>query len=249
MFRDLRVAIQFLTTLPLGNHGPAITLESLGRAVRYYPLVGLMLGGILVALHGLLRPYFPSLLVSLVAVVALLGLTGMLHFDGFLDSCDGLFAARSPEQRLEIMRDSRVGSFAVAGGWCLLSLKLAALQSLPETLVAPALLLAPMLGRWALVSAVVLFPYGRTQGLGQSYKQFTTVREFIFLTFCIFGICYLVLNVRGILLVMLLFTMSFLLGKWIASRLPKGLTGDSYGFITETIEACTWLILCSSPWL
>jgi adenosylcobinamide-GDP ribazoletransferase len=244
----MRVALQFLTTLPLGNDGPAITLESLGRAVRYYPLVGLLLGGLLVGLHWLLHPYFPALLVNLVCVVALLAFTGMLHFDGFLDSCDGLFSARSPEERLEIMRDSRVGSFAVAGGWCLLSVKLVTLQSLPENLIMPALLLSPMLGRWALVIAVVLFPYGREQGLGQSYKQFTTLRELIFLTFGVLGICFFVLNLRGVILAILLFIISFLLGKWIELRLQKGLTGDSYGFITEAIEAFTWLILCSSLW-
>jgi adenosylcobinamide-GDP ribazoletransferase len=248
VFRDMRVALQFLTTLPLGNGGPTITLESLGRAVRYYPLVGLLLGGILVGIHWLFHPYFPALLVNLVCVVALLALTGMLHFDGFLDSCDGLFAARSPEERLEIMRDSRVGSFAVAGGWCLLSLKLVTLQSLPENLIVPALLLAPMLGRWALVIAVVLFPYGREQGLGQSYKQFTTLRELIFLTFGVLGICFFALNLRGIILVIILFIISFLLGKWIKSRFPKGLTGDSYGFITEAIESCAWLLLCTSLW-
>ncbi|MBC7880287.1 MAG: adenosylcobinamide-GDP ribazoletransferase [Anaerolineae bacterium] len=246
MFRDLRVAIQFLTTLPLGDGGPEITLDSLGRAVRYYPLVGLLLGGILVGMHWLLHPYFPVLLVNLGCVAGLLGLTGMLHFDGFLDSCDGLFAARSPDERLEIMRDSRVGSFAVAGGWCLLSLKLAALHSLPENLMMPALLVAPMLGRWALVIAVVLFPYGREQGLGQSYKQFTTFRELIFLSFGVLGICYFALNLRGIILSVILFIISFIFGKWIELRLPKGLTGDSYGFITESIEACTWLVLCCS---
>src|SRR3954468_15825082 len=119
-------ALKFLTTLPVPLRKP-VEAEDLARGGRYFPLVGLLLGLILTLVYGLLILFLPSSLVTLLLVIALLVLTGALHFDGFLDSCDGLFGYHSTERRLEIMRDSRVGTFGVAGGICLLALKYAGL--------------------------------------------------------------------------------------------------------------------------
>ena len=88
--------------------------------------------------------------------------TGALHLDGFLDSCDGLFGGHTPEARLRIMRDERAGAFAVIGGILLMLLKYAALAGNPHRIAA--LILAPVVGRWGMAVAVVAFPYGRPRG-------------------------------------------------------------------------------------
>ncbi|WP_218082880.1 adenosylcobinamide-GDP ribazoletransferase [Anthocerotibacter panamensis] len=234
--------MQFLTRLPVGG-GPPVTPEALGRSVRYFPLVGLGLGGLLVLVRGVCVGLIPGPTLSLLLVMLLLGLTGMLHFDGFLDSCDGLFAPRTPEQRLEIMRDSRVGSFAVAGGWGLLTLKLIALQTIPLPLIAPALLVGPCLGRWALVVAVVCFPYGREGGLGTAYKQYTSARELVFITLVVLLVGGYILGWGGLLLVAFIFGLTLLMGYYTMAKLPQGLTGDSYGWVTEVCEAMCWLAI------
>ncbi len=152
------------------------TPQELGRSVAYYPLVGVLLGVLLAGLDAILTYILPCNVIAVLVLAAWVILTGALHLDGYLDSCDGLFGGHSPERRLEIMRDERVGAFGLAGGVLLLLLKYTALVALPAEggLVpnrAVALLLAPTLGRWAMSSVVVAFPYARSEGLGRVVKD------------------------------------------------------------------------------
>ena len=128
---SLLAAFQFLTTFPAVIRR-AVTAQDLGRAVGHFPLVGLALGGVLYGLGSGLQLIFPTQVVAIFILGAWLLLTRALHFDGFLDTCDGLFGGFTFERRLEIMRDSRVGAFGVAGGVLLLLAKYAAIVSLPH---------------------------------------------------------------------------------------------------------------------
>src|SRR5512137_1301144 len=158
------VALQFLTVAPL----PArlFTPLEMGRAVGYFPMVGALLGCVLALLDRGLNAVWPASVASALVLAAWVGLTGALHLDGFLDTCDGLLGGHSPEERLRIMRDERVGAFAVTGGVLLLLVKYAALAALPGR--APALILAPTLGRWGMALAIAAFPYARPEGLGRA---------------------------------------------------------------------------------
>ncbi|MDO8672795.1 MAG: adenosylcobinamide-GDP ribazoletransferase, partial [Dehalococcoidia bacterium] len=105
-------ALTFLTAIPVPRWLDKSKTAPLSggadvfaRSVPYFPLVGLILGLILVGLDFLLRLAFPPLVVSALLVVAMLLLTGGLHLEGFIDSCDGLLTAKSPEERLAIMKD------------------------------------------------------------------------------------------------------------------------------------------------
>jgi adenosylcobinamide-GDP ribazoletransferase len=244
---SLLVAVQFLTTIPVSFWRES-TPEDVGRSVRYFPAIGLLLGAILVLAYWLLAFFLTPVIICLLLVLILLMVTGALHFDGFLDCCDGLFGFQGVERRLEIMRDSRVGSFAVAGGWALLTLKYISLLQLPPNLITPALLLAPLFGRWALVIAVVLFPYGRESGLGTIYKHHTKKLELFLAGLLVLIVSAIVLRIAGIVLVIIIFGLAWLVGKWMMRKLPQGLTGDCYGAITEFCEMATWLIIgCAAP--
>ena len=108
----------------------------------------------------------PSVVVNALLIVVLIILTGALHLDGFIDTCDGL-AGDSPQRRLEIMSDSQVGAFGIVGVCGLLLLKYVALLSLPDTLRLAGLLLMPALSRWTMAYAIFAFPcVSKTSGLG-----------------------------------------------------------------------------------
>jgi adenosylcobinamide-GDP ribazoletransferase len=215
----------------------------IARSLRYFPVTGLILGGILALIYYPLSLWFPHPLVTLLMVIALIALTGALHIDGFLDSCDGLMGCHTVERRLEIMRDSRVGSFAVAGGWSLLSLKYLALFLVPPQLMLHALLLAPLLGRWAMVNAVVMFPYGRDKGFGSPYRMSDNWHEWTLATAAVMILGWLVLRGAGLVIPLLIIGLTFVIGRWVMTRLPAGLTGDTYGAIAEITEVTTWLII------
>ena len=228
----LLTAFQFLTTLPLPARQP--TLIDLGRAVGWFPLVGILLGAFLAGSNWLLAHFLPPGPSAAILLILWLLASGAIHFDGFLDTCDGLFGGKTPEQRLTIMRDHRVGAFAVAGGGLLLLLKYSALTAASSRTLP--LLLAPMLGRWAMSLAIVLFPYARPQGLGRAMKDHAHWPQALLATVVTLLAAWFLgrslgLLALGVALIALLLTAAF-----IQTRIP-GLTGDSYGAINELVEA------------
>ena len=104
-------------------------------------------------------------------LVLLALLTGGLHLDGFMDTCDGLFSLRAPEERLAIFRDSRVGSFGVVGAATLLLLQWTALGALPPGSARPCCSSRWQwrAGRWFTPSSPS--PTGRPTGLGRVFKE------------------------------------------------------------------------------
>ena len=236
----LLAAFQFLTTFPAVIRR-AFTACELGRAVGYFPLVGLVLGGFLFGLGSGLQLIFPLPVVAIIILTAWLLLTRALHFDGFLDSCDGLFGGFAPERRLEIMRDSRVGAFGVAGGGLLLLAKYATIISLPHL---SGLLLAPVLGRWVLSIAIFAYPYAREKGLGRDMKDNVNRSQIILATGIALIAAWFIAGWTGLLAFALAGLVLWLGAGFILRRIP-GLTGDSYGALCELTELVTLIFFTS----
>lgn len=256
------VALQFLTRLPSPIRHE-ITVEEMGRSAAWFPAVGLLLGLILAALDLLLRLALPPAVVDVLLLVALLALTGALHMDGLMDTCDGIFSFKPPERRLEIMRDSRVGSFGVVGAASVLLVQFGALQSLPLgpygglegtplTQRAAALVLAPLLARWAMVYATVAFPLARASGLGAMLRQHTGRRELVLATLTALVVALAVGRLAGLAAFLVALTTTWLGARYVMTKIP-GLTGDVYGAINEVVFAVVllaWpLLLRVLPWL
>jgi adenosylcobinamide-GDP ribazoletransferase len=238
VINDLRTAFSFLTILPVGfaeNPQP-------GRSFAYFPLVGRVIGVILFACAWLLRttPEIQAFILLMLWVV----LTGGLHLDGFADSCDGLLATTESTRRLEIMKDPRVGSWALIGVVLLLLGKWSALQSIDPA----ALLIAPVLGRWGMVLAAYGFPYARTNGVGAYFRNglgrsqviVASVMSIVIVTIVAFAT-----QPQIMLVIFLPAVIVYLIGKWAAARLGGGLTGDVYGALCELIELITLLMMAT----
>jgi adenosylcobinamide-GDP ribazoletransferase len=228
-------ALQLLTRIPVPR-GP-FRLET---AIGWLPVVGFLLGGILAAADAAMRAADVSPLVSSTAlVVLLLALTGALHADGLVDTCDAVFAHASPERRLEIMRDPRAGTFGVVGLVCIVALKIAALDALPDRLRPQLLTLAPGLGRWAIVLLATVYPYGRASGLGAPLKASATPRALALASALPLVACGLV-GPPGLVAGAVAALAALAIGRWLMRLLP-GLTGDCYGAVCEVVETVVWL--------
>jgi adenosylcobinamide-GDP ribazoletransferase len=165
----LRLALSFLTTLPVG--APSAPPGSLGRAAPWFPVVGLIIGAMLAAAWWGLGYVFSSVLGAVLLVALWAALTGGLHLDGLADCGDGLLAAVPPERRLEIMRDPRLGTFGGLSLFLFLLLKVFTVAALPASpLGYYALLLAPVLARW-LILTVARQPSARPGGMGAAFGQ------------------------------------------------------------------------------
>ncbi|MFT7221820.1 MAG: adenosylcobinamide-GDP ribazoletransferase [Candidatus Azotimanducaceae bacterium] len=161
-------AYQFLTRLP----APAnfeYSNELMHEAARYYALVGALVGlfGALVFVAAnLLLPVLVSLIFSTIATIYL---TGAFHEDGFADMCDGLGGGVTPERALEIMRDSRLGTYGAAGLVLMLALKISLLFALTENGISDVWLIAALvaghcLSRASAVVVIATSDYVRMEG-------------------------------------------------------------------------------------
>ena len=235
-------AVSFLTVIPAtGSHRP--TQRAISDSRAFYPAVGLLLGLLLLGLERGAREVFPIYLTAAVLLVALLVATRGLHLDGLMDSCDGLFGGFTRERRLEIMRDSQVGAFGIAGAGAVLLLKYGALVSL-ITLPEPGsgasdlkwlLLLFPMLSRWSMVLVLVAFPYVRSQGLGSPFHQGGAWWPTAGAAVTAVAGAVLLGGIGGAGLLAGVSVLAWLLGWVMAGRLG-GLTGDTYGATNELTE-------------
>ena len=233
----LLASFQFLTVFPPIIRR-AFTPQELGAAVGWFPLVGAVLGLILAVGDGLLALVFPPPVRSALVLVLWILLTAALHLDGFLDACDGLLGGGTAAKRLEIMRDERIGAFALVGGVMLLLLKFSGMLSLPQRWAV--LVLAPTLSRWGMSLAIVAFPYGRKEGLGAIMKRHAGWLELGLATLITLPIAWFVATWTGIALFGVT-AVAAGLGAFFTLRLIPGLTGDIYGALNETIEVIVLL--------
>ncbi|MFC4638189.1 adenosylcobinamide-GDP ribazoletransferase [Deinococcus hohokamensis] len=218
------LALTFLTTLPL-PHVREVRQGEFARASAYYPLAGYAVGGVVALLLWLPLP-LPGGVHSALALAAWLAVTGMLHFDGLVDSADALFAMKSPERRLEILRDVHVGAFGLATGlislltvWSLLAAPVPAYAAVVAAVVARALVLLPM----------NLYPAARPESLG------ARSREGRWGPALLLALPALLLPGAGVAALAALVA-TLLAAQFAASRLGGGLSGDIYGLIVVTAE-------------
>ena len=247
-YREFVAALRFLSVLPAP--GSALLFESdetepyLVTGCEYFPPVGLLLAALLwlfVLLFSRLLP-LPQLALSTLLVVALVILTGGLHLDGLMDTCDGLFGGATRERKLEIMRDSRAGSFGVLGAFCVLLLKFALLASITVPSLPLALLLALPVARWTMVLALHVFPPARPAGLGAAYHHAITTRRMLITGLVALAIALIFGHFIGLIAWMTGTLAALLIGLYISKNIG-GLTGDNCGAIDEIVEVLILLVL------
>ncbi len=147
---DLRLALAFLTILPVGPRH-RVPPEARAASFAWFPIAGFMIGAALAALDWLLGLMFGHAICSVLIVLSLTVLTGAVHLDGVADTADALGAGRDRERALRILRDSAIGSFGAIGLFFVLALKILALAAMGGHRRYAALYLAPGLagGRWS----------------------------------------------------------------------------------------------------
>lgn len=168
---DLPAALGLLTRLPVPVDGDRATARG-AAAAWAYPLVGAIVGALAGAVH-LLAGWvgLPPSLAAGLAVATLVIVTGALHEDGLADSADGLWGGWTRDRRLEIMRDSRIGSYGVVALILSLGLRAGALVALPPAAALPALIACGALSRTAMVGVWTALPPARRDGLSAGAGQ------------------------------------------------------------------------------
>ncbi len=237
---SLMLAIKFLSVIPLPGHDKVEPRE-LGKSTAFFPFVGAFLGLIVVSIDSLFVRFLPLPLNNLFLIIALVLIRGGLHLDGLIDTADGIFSRRDRTKTLQIMKDSRIGTFGALALLSTILIKWEVLNHLTPELKWRLLILAPALSEWAVVYCTFVYPYARDEGMGKIFAQETGWLQFS------------LASTTAALLIVSLFkdniTVAFLLflilvagaAAYVAKRL-QGFTGDSYGAVGELAEISAFLI-------
>ena len=213
----LRAALGFFTRLPIGSAPLPPTFR--GVAV-WLPVVGLIIGALVSLALGLAAQLLPASLCGVIGCLVWVAVTGGLHLDGVADCGDGLIVEAPPARRLEIMKDSRLGTFGGAALFFILALKAAALGALAGTFQADG---------------------SGPDAFGEALHEGVTSRHELIALAIGLGICA-VNGVRGLYALAIALLAAYLLLSAAKKRLG-GVTGDVFGCLVELTE-CVVLIVC-----
>ena len=232
-------AVRFLTMLPVPMK-KKITERDLGRAAAWFPAVGVLLGGLLFLVFRIFSLFLSSFTVNAFVLVFWIFLTRGFHLDGLADTADGIGGGASREEKLAIMKDSRIGAFGVLVLISLLLLKFTLLGELGGQFYLGALILAPASGRWIMVLAIFSFPPAKKGGMGQRFKKHCRITEIIIASLTVLVCAYFTQGLWGIAILLgtgaVVMATAFALAKSLG-----GLTGDTYGALCEIGEVVSLL--------
>ena len=239
MLASFALALQFLTRLPL-NLNITFSDQRAGQSVLFYPLVGLLIGAILVLISNQLPEQSLALNAAIILAAWVL-LTGGLHLDGLADCSDAWAGGLADKERsLAIMKDPAAGPIAVIILILLLLLKWTALQSLLQQRAEfIPLFLAPFLGRLSILILMLSTPYIRKNGLGSAMQQYLPRQAAKIIIFFSLTLLFELTNLYTLIAVLSLIGLI----RHLALQRLQGVTGDVYGASVELVEAMVLISL------
>jgi adenosylcobinamide-GDP ribazoletransferase len=231
---EVVVAFQFLTRIPM----PTIAFEadSLSRAIKFFPLVGLVVGSGAVLVQKLLISHLSRQLVAFAVLAYLVLITGCFHEDGLADTIDAFGGGATKNKILIILKDSRIGSYgATALVLCLLARYLL-LTSLPMEHFAAYVISAQVLCRWTSLPLSYFLPPAREQdGQGARIAKLTSLPSLVFGSAFSFVVVIFALKWSAVA-PLLVAVIVVALSGWLYARKIGGVTGDCFGATNQLTE-------------
>ena len=234
------IALSFLTRIPVPT-SVDFSQQKLNQASRYFPLIGWFIGGLCALIYWLLALYLPNAIAIILSMLASILITGCFHEDGLADTCDGFGGGWEKEQKLAIMKDSRIGTYGAAALWFAFSLKFILLSHVDNVVVA--LIVAHALSRSVSTCLISLLPYVAEFDLSK-VKPLTESQNKIDLRVSLItgGATLLLVPASAIALVITLIVAVWIIRKYLRNQIG-GFTGDTLGATQQVTELLIYLIL------
>lgn len=237
--RRLKITVSYVTCLPLTRIDFSEP-ELLHGLAKYLPSAGLIIGMMLFTLSSVLSiSKAEPLVTAFLLTVTWLILTNGLHFDGLMDTADGIFSHQSKEKMLTIMSDSRVGNFGAITGFIVLLGKFIAVYSLSGAALGACLLVIPAWARWCELYAIGKFKYAKEEGKGKVWHDTTRYPADLFKGALPPLAVTAAFGLAGYPLVWSAMFLSIISGIVFSSIMNSklgGQTGDTYGATVEVSE-------------
>ena len=241
MIRLYIIAMQFLTIIPL-PFSVRCEKEDLGRSLAFFPLAGITIGALLAGLDQLISPWLPRPLSDAILIALITLITGALHMDGLADVCDGIAARGGRDRFLAVMKDSYVGAVGAAGVTLGLLLKWQALVAVPGGIKWQALLLFPLVARYAQVQSVAFACSARIDGLGSVFIAGSGSLQLVAAAIMTLVGAWLLMGFKGTIVFAIAALFTWFARLWFNKKIG-GITGDAAGCISELNEILALLLV------
>lgn len=236
-------ALSFYTRVPVGNI-KGWSEDLLNKSTRYFPIIGIFVGGVAALSFGLVNMYFPVSIAVVVSMVLSILFTGAFHEDGFADFCDGFGGGYTKERILEIMKDSRIGTYGSIGLFAMLGLKFITLIHVEETRIPMLLIAGHAVSRVFPVLLIYTSDYARldasskTKPVGKADSTFS-----LFFAVLSGTIILVLLPWQEIMLSLsIMVIVAFFFRNYITRKLG-GYTGDVLGALQQLCEVFFYLVI------
>lgn len=240
--RAFIIAVQFLTRISLAPQ-MKVSDEEVGSSMRYFPLVGLGMGVGLAAARLVLAAALPGSLVDGMIIALLAALSGAIHLDGLADTADGIAGGKDREGRLRIMKEPHIGAIGAVWVILVIMLKYGALLALSGRLKYQALLLVPMIGRWAQMLVTYRSEYaGLSRGIGFTFTRQLTMPVVLCNSLLVGACAYYLFSIKGALIALVILAACRAYAAYFRRALG-GITGDVLGAATELAETAALILL------
>jgi adenosylcobinamide-GDP ribazoletransferase len=235
---ELLVAFQFLTRIPLPSG--SFEADSLSRAIKFFPLVGLVVGSGAALLQRLLMPHLNRSLVALVVLIYLVLISGCFHEDGLADLADGFGGGWNKEQILLILKDSRIGSYGTTALILSLLSRYLLLASLPLEHFTAYVISSHVLCRWSSLPLSYFLPPAReNNGQGARIARLTTASSLAIGS--IFSLVVVIYALHWAAIAPIVATLlTVVLSGWFYYRKINGVTGDCFGATNQLTEIAVY---------
>ena len=244
------IALQFFTRLPIPRW-VGFEPSWLHQASRYFPRVGSVVAAGTALVYLAASHLWPAPVAVLLSTAAGIYLTGAFHEDGFADMCDGFGGGMTRTRVMDIMKDSRIGTYGAVGAGLLLALKCTLLSLMEPAAAIAALLLAHPLSRLAAASLIWQLDYARDEGKAKPMAQQMTGAEFAIGALCA-AIPALYLGTLAYLSWMTIAVCVLAAAAaalWLSAKFVRrigGYTGDCLGSVQQVSEVAIYLCLLAS---
>jgi len=237
ILKRIIIIFSFMTRIPFSANFDLSPVD-MGKSLAFAPLVGIIIGLLMYLSVFMLEPY-SSLFYSVICIAIYIIITGGLHLDGLGDTFDGIFSNGAKAKILEIMRDSRLGTFGLLAIALCIMLNITSIAALPRDIALKIVLLMPVMGRLGSVcSASFATKYARDDemGLGKSFIENCGITEMALGLLISLIISYALLGKTGLVITILTMDFAYIFTKHIERKID-GMTGDTCGACCELCQS------------
>ncbi|MDD5687600.1 MAG: adenosylcobinamide-GDP ribazoletransferase [Elusimicrobia bacterium] len=237
MIKNFFSAIGLLTIIPV----PKKYLQELKHPVIFFPVVGLLIGFILIGVNIVFSKFMPKLITDLFVLITLTVISGGIHIDGFADTIDGLYGGKNKYEIIRIMDDVHIGSIGMVGIVLLVLTKFCFIYSLPQEHVFKSLILMSVVSRFSMVLPIIISKPVK-EGLGKMFINSSKLTDCLIASILALLLVFLCFKTTGLLVLIVIVLTTLLITKLFEHKIG-GITGDNLGFINEISEVISLFLI------